>query len=955
MSVRPDSRSLESHFPEKPLPENRPSEARSEAGAGPFRQTRSQPREALLNAPALLIMTAIVAVALYVLFPRQPAFRDPQNLRATDALSIAYLRVLVRSDPDNVPLRLSFVHLLTEAGANDEARAALAPLRALPDGSHAFEIALAEVRLNLQTLFLDPDAETAAELRQQLGAGFDRALRLAQSTAEQDALLTEAHKFGEPRALAALYEQLLARPENNGVRRGRLLTEIGRLHLAANEPHKAAQNFHHAVVLLTDKRAQRDTMLQALHAYLAAGDTGEALTAARQFVARLPADAELLLLAADIAQQNGDDAGARDYLVALRPLQPDDAALTDRLLRLELALGHLPEALLLARELAPAVEAGSERQRLLARTFDWNSQWQESLSQWLALALAAPDEESESRAFALAVGLAVDDAVIALIEAALPRRALKPNEADAYVSAGLRRAEPERLLSQLEPYLAREARDRAGWTALARLHTAAGAPAQALRAWQRAEQLSALTPRERLAIAEAYWQSGRAEPALISLLSLSSAPPAGQELRYWRLLAEISWSLERSAVVRPAYQQVLARFSPNDKLAIDRLFRLALQTGDRDAIERQAVYGWSHLKAREYFVVLLMLARDSGNTARLDALLAQAEQQGNLFAREPLYWQYHAERAMARQDWPRAHADLQQLAALRLNDPEVVEAILWWLLVEPTVDQVALNVLVERYETLASGNPIWAEVMAAAQHALGRPAEAAVWYQQTLPARKQDVPWLLTLADNLEWLGCTVTANQFRLGILQQLQALAPPLRPVEHPARLADAFFGRVHLQSALDELFPTDEDLPRYHDDNEALTEIINRWQLHGQLDNARLFALRRQFQRLQTDGWQDLAAHWQNGDKLAMATQLQALRAMLAVWPDGPLTGSLLPLSLNDVAGQGRNKKAAPTGPVSDGSQELAVCRQTLEQFSALAVKPPVPASAAASTNRSAMVNP
>ncbi len=199
----------------------------------------------------------------------------------------------------------------------------------------------------------------------------------------------------------------------------------------------------------------------------------------------------------------------------------------------------------------------------------------------------------------------------------------------------------------------------------------------------------------------------------------------------------------------------------------------------------------------------------------------------------------------------------------------------------------------------------------------------------------------------MEWLGCAVTSNQFRLGILQQLRGLAPPLQPVDQPARLADAFFGRVHLQGSLDELFPMDEDAPRYHDDNEALTEIIKRWQLHGQLDNARLFALRRQLQRLQTDGWEDLAAHWQNGDKLAMTAQLQALRTMLAVWPDGPLTGSLLPLSLNDVAGQGRGKKAVPTGPVSDGSQELAVCRQTLEQFSALALKPPAPVSTPVTT--------
>ena len=57
-------------------------------------------------------MSAVVLIAFWVLFPRQPAFRDPANLSAKDALSVAYLRVLVQSDPRNAPLRLSFVQVL---------------------------------------------------------------------------------------------------------------------------------------------------------------------------------------------------------------------------------------------------------------------------------------------------------------------------------------------------------------------------------------------------------------------------------------------------------------------------------------------------------------------------------------------------------------------------------------------------------------------------------------------------------------------------------------------------------------------------------------------------------------------------------------------------------------------------------------------------------------------------
>ncbi|NQD37309.1 tetratricopeptide repeat protein [Permianibacter sp. IMCC34836] len=915
-------------------------------------------RESLLNTPALLIMSAVVVIALYVLFPRQPAFRDPQNLRASDALSIAYLRVLVRSDPDNIPLRLSFVQLLTEAGANDEATEALAPLLVKAPPEHAFEIGLAKTRLQLQLLFLAPAAESAQALRTDIGRGFDQLLPLAQKVSEQDLLLVEARKFGDPRVLAALYESLLARVDSSGPRRGRLLSETAALHLAANQPGEAARRWQQAFALLVDADEQRNVALSSLRAFLAAGEPAQALTAAKRFLHKRTADAELLALAADIAQQNGDDGQALSWLYALRPLQPEDPQLTERLLALELALGDLPAALPLARELTTDVIAGSPRQWLLARAFDWNGLQAESLPHWFALAMTAPDEESETRAFELAVALNDDDKVVQLVEAAALRRPLRGNEAAAYVSSGLRTQEPTRLVATLQNYLqqidagstanggAKPAPDRAAWVALARVQQARGEPLAALQAWQRAEQLAPLKPTERLAIAQAYWRSGQAEPALNSLLPLSSAPPAGQEARYWRLLAEIAWSLERSNVTRTAYQQLLARFAADDKQAIDRLLQLAEQSGDVAATERQALYGWSRLRSREYFVELLELAHQAGDNARLDQLLADAEQQQSRFAKEPRYWQYRAERAMSRGDIVLGKSSLEKLAALRANDPEVIEAQLWALLAESPASNPAIYLLIERYAGLAAGDPVLAEAMAAAEQTLGRPAEAAVWYLQTLPARKRDLPWLLTVADNLEWLGCTVTANQFRLRSLQQLQVQPVPFPAVAHPARLADYFYGRKFFARDLEEVLPEAEDF----------RDLIEQWQLQTGLDNARQFALHWQQKRLTLSAWEDLADEWQEQNGQEMAKMIQALSAELQLAPEGPLSSNVLPLSLNDVAARARRFGAGRSGslPAPDPTRELPICRQTLEQFSALALPLPVLAvprpAVAATTNAS-----
>lgn len=895
------------------------------------------PREALLNGPALLIMSAVVVLALSVLFPRQPAFRDPANLRASDALSIAYLRVLVRSDPDNVPLRLSFVQLLTEAGNHPEAEQALAPLLAAPPAAYAFEIALAEIRLQLQQLFRAPDGANAAALRMLLEKGFHAALALAHQISEQDALLAEARKFGEPGVLAALYDTLLQRPDAVAARRGYLLSETAALHLAANQPQLAAVRWQEAVPLLPGGSAARTEATRAcLRSYLAAGEGAAALQAARALISARETDTTLLTLAADVAQQNGDDLQTRSWLVRVYAQQPDDLALAERLLGLELAIGDLAAALPLAERVASQPNLSLQQQRLLARAFDWNGDGVRALPHWFVLAMQGADAEAETRAFALALALQDDVRLVQLVETVSNRRALQPEEARAYVERGLRVVEPQRLLQTLQRYVQRENKDRPAWVAIAHVQQASGEPLAALQAWQRAEQLAALKPAERLAIAEAYWRSDQPEPALNSLLPLSANPPVGDEARYWRLLAELAWALERASVARPAYSQVLARYAPNDKLAIDRLLQLAEQSGDRNAVERQALYGWSRLRAREYFVVLLDLAHSAGDVARVDQLLAEAQQQEARFAKEPRYWQFRAERAMARGDRTQARQALEKLAQLRANDPEVIEALLWLQLAEQPVPTAAINVLVERYASLAEADPVLAEAMAAAEQVLGRPAEAVRWYRQTLPARARDLPWLLTVADNLEWLGCQVTANQFRLRALQQLQQQPVPFPAVPHPTRLADHFFGRRYFAAAVAAGL-----------DDSDMQDLVEQWALQQGLDNARWFALHWQQKRLQLSAWEDVADEWQEQNHEELARQLLSLQQALVLAPAGPLGADLLPLSLNDVAARARRFGGRAEPVVLDPASELPVCRQQLEQFSALALPLPAPLPAAVPT--------
>lgn len=872
-----------------------------------------------------MFMSAVLLVAFWVLFPRQPAFRDPANLSANDALSVAYLRVLVQSDPNNAPLRLSFVQVLTEAGMTDEAVLAFNPLQQVSKSSLTYEIRLAELKLSLQQLYRHPPADVEAALRSRIAELVPSLLRIADNDERINQVVKLAEQFGEPKVLAETFEQLLGMRDETSQRKSSWLVFAARQRLAADQPRLAARNLWQAVLLERTSEKKAELAKSCLRAYLQAGIDKEALKAAVQMLgspaspARLKGDAELMLLAADIAEPLADHEHALTWLEEASRLLPRDHKLAERIVRLQISMGLLNESLLRAASLRESLVLGSERHRLLAHIYDWNGQSDDALALWLSFARHKADQEAEARAFALAQAKPDYQALVQLLEAIMQRRTLTSAEAGAYVKAGLSITQPSHVEQQLRRHAERFDKPPAIMKALADVLVLQGKPRAAVMVY--AEMPDTQNGQQRLALAKLYEEAGNAQKSFDLLLRESDSPDPAYAQEYWLLLANVASQVGQDSYAGKAYEKVLS-LRPNDVEVLEHLQRLAARHRDDKKGERLAHYGWDRLGRIEDLQRLMRFSWKRKNWKELDRWLSLAEAQP-LITEAPDYWYFRSIRKMAGGDQDATRQALRELLRLRGPDPEVTEAMIWLLLSEKKIDHALLDVVVKPYHnpsgTQPAVNPPLAEALAAAEQTLGRPIPAAARYLQSLAQRPRDFLWTLTLADNMEWAGCTANANLVRFTALQLFAAGSASQMEVKYPARLAEYLFG------AQDQL-----EQHGSGDDLKPLRSMRERWNLVRPLDSADYFALRRQRERLQSSGWEKFAEGVRKSDYLAISAQLEAISRHLERQPGGPTSEKMMPLSIDDVdrANRWLAGDAAPSQSLLH--TELEVCRQTLDKF-------------------------
>ncbi len=728
-------------------------------------------------------------------------------------------------------------------------------------------------------------------------------------------ILQSGNLLGEALALARQHDAIVGRDAG-------LLDYLTRLALAANRPEQA-QDYARRLLQMqgnaTAAQAQPRPALPGLGWFATLADVLiPAAQAAETAPAPPPVDADR-----GAASSPADAAGA-----ARAQPEPGDPRLPFEdgayLLAYQtfLAGRNLPDAWRVAASAvrqAPEQHAWRER---LAQVSEWVGRPQEALVQWRALVQqltrtgAAQREQRDllDRALQgvlrLAPSLNDEEVVLQTWSQIATLRPLTVAETLNVVAMTERLGRPEEGMRWLVEADRRQPA-RALLETQVDLAERMGELPTAIDALRRLMGRDGVTLPRAMRLATFHGQRGESAQGHAVLTPLrSTASP--QDTAYWRLLGNLSWSLQREDDALQALTQI-TRHGDFTAFEADRLLGLLLAQ-DRTQAARFAETAWTRLKLPGYLLSALEQwwnLRDLDQMERLFLGTGPADEA--LVAKEAYFWMLRSQWHQARGNLAAAQADLLRAMEAEPGLVETRTAYLFLLLESGQLPELRQRLLAWHSE--AERNPLYDAAYAAGYMALDQPRRALPFWRRQAPGLREDALWVGAYADVLAAAGQAEAAARVRV---QALALTRRQLQTLDSRNTLTTAQRHALQLQLARLQLVraTADEGLRTLRgllapggllgagstattaDQARAAQDLALGWLLsNDRHDMARWWLWRRQVRALAMPAWAEMTLALQEGD-------LSTVGALL----DGP-QGRDLPIGQRIEALQalGRTRRA------------------------------------------------
>lgn len=720
-------------------------------------------REPFFSLPALILMGALISLALYLLYPRQSVFEDQSYLEKPDALSIAYLEVLLRSDSDNVRLRVILSKALVASGQLDRAAQVLTPLlegQLVPE--EVFEYYL---ELQGQRLFAVPEGPQRKIREEELYTASQKLIGLPYEPERiLELLMLMADRISQPRYLSLLkgMQQRMTRPEHQL----QLAREIARLQEALAEPGAAADTLrpHIATVDASDRIELLNNIIRL---ELASGNPEAALALFKQVIPVRNPSEQALTEGIRLARLAGSATEEAAWVQQRADRNPGNAGYQRELLAFQLASGNVADALNTVRRLqnTPARLTRKDRQTI-AEVLEWNELPADALPVWVEIYRETGSERAFLRSVDLARGLFQWEILLDLLTAGADQKRLQPDEyvtlADALVRNGRLDAARDRLM---EGRIAHPGSVKLTGLLLVLLIDMRDFPA----AITLLENQPDISDADRLQLASLYWRTRQPERALEVLDFQPADPVLAESVQIMRL--QLATSLGQTAILRRDYDRLSTLDESELAPAIQGiLLTLAVLFEDYPLALRLSKNRYRETGDPRFLAAIAEYQLALGQWPELEDTLKRWHDETPDALQNPRYWSLLALAHHRNDRIPAANEAYRNAWDLAPDDETLMISWAWLKLANPGIFADSLQALLARIGTNPSDNAV--PVLAYGYSSLGQPRQALHWFRQGMSTRSNDFDWLVATATMMEQTGSPGTATNLRQKAADRLQEL---------------------------------------------------------------------------------------------------------------------------------------------------------------------------------------
>jgi len=804
-------------------------------------RSNAQPAERPVLAPSWLIalLASLVGTGLWLLYPQQDlARRLAESTASKDvALSVVYLRNLLRSDPGNAQLLLLLARQHMQLGEYPQARSTLQPLENAADPSTRREYAWLLWQMDYaQYNALPADARQErtrqrAALREHL-----RALDAYQWPPEQARRIGQwGAQLQEPGLSISEYRELAALQTDRD-EAARLYEQAARAALGQSDYDTCAQLYLLARRATTAPGQAKAYFLAALAALQSGNRPAEALALGEREIGPLIDDKDVLLRLTELARaanrpdqaeryvrrllrlslrqplpvppRDGAQAVAYDdgarwlqpmRLPALQPgawglqrtaasatparhpaLLPFDDTIYTLAYQVFLENRNQKDALLVARSAVRQQPGSLVWRERLAQVAEWSDRPDAALEQWLYIAQHTQRDDAWQAVLRIAPGQFDDRALAQALRYQLRAQPGNMNLVRELVQSYERQGDPQSAID----YLQTHAQDAQPLELLAQLAERAGQPDLALATWHKVfAHPGMLTPQNAMQAAVLALTLNQPQAGLAWLEAAQHLPmDEAQATDFWRMTGQAADNQQRDRLALQAYEQLVA-LPQADESDFDTLARLLRDEQPLEAARINEL-AWQRLAQPRHLVEALTIYIGRSRWADAARLIHTVEQPAPerqqvlaQLLRQPSYLRLAGTYYQNQGDVVRARACFQA-GLQQAPDSADMRSALIWLLIDSN-DAQALRELLASHESSWSRDTALHDALAAAYQALSLPQTALTRYlAPRLAQHENDFLWLMNYADALDQNQQVDRAWRLRRRLLLQQRATSGARTP---------------------------------------------------------------------------------------------------------------------------------------------------------------------------------